>query len=201
MNILCDLDGVLCNTSRRLNAVIKELYNIGPGDVPYTGTHYRIEEEYPQLSEKDVERIFSSETFWESLDSFQLAENFTKQLLEFGEVHIVTARNNSLYGITESWLKLHNIEYTTLTLTKAEDKKDYCKSNNINLVIEDRPRNIRQISKVCTTIGIYWPYNVGKVQVPLKPTYKQAINWIINNFITPVNSPIIKQSSVPICQQ
>ena len=76
------------------------------------------------------------------------------KLKEKNEIYIVTARNeyglpDELYGhmheIVINWLKENNITYDKIVFTEGS-KLPYCLANNIDLMIEDSPRNIQEIS-------------------------------------------------------
>ena len=91
-----------------------------------------------------------------------------KKLKEQGhEIYIITAR---IYTTEESdrgkqmrehvkkWLEENGIYYDKLVFTK-EDKVEDCMQNKIDLMIEDKVRNIKNISKRIPVICYYASYN------------------------------------------
>ncbi len=87
---------------------------------------------------------------------------------EGNEIYIITARSSDLSytDITtdemrnqvKEWLKNNDICYDKLMFT-PEDKVDVCINNNIDLMIEDKPENIINISKHIPVICFNARYN------------------------------------------
>lgn len=88
------------------------------------------------------------------------AKEIIKQLKNDGhEIVIMTARGGTeentlpkdeMQELVKNWLKKNDIYYDEIMFTE-EDKLSYCLDNQIDLIIEDKPRNISMIS---TTIPV-----------------------------------------------
>ena len=101
---------------------------------------------------------------------------------ENNEIYIITNRSSDLSyvenmnkeqmeNIVKNWLKKYNILYDKLIFSNS-DKLDVCIKNNIDIMIEDKPKNILKISTTipvicfnagynenCTGINIYRAYS------------------------------------------
>lgn len=71
-------------------------------------------------------------------------------------IYIITARTkpnfSNPYEITEKFLKENDIVYDELIVGKHE-KKQFCIDNNIDIMIDDEPQNINQISPIIPVIA------------------------------------------------
>lgn len=75
-------------------------------------------------------------------------------------IHIITARNRGMlnpYETTKEYLEKNEIVYDELAIQK--DKKQYCIDNNIDVLIDDEPQNIREVSKIIPVIVFEWVHN------------------------------------------
>ena len=208
---MLDLDQCIANTSR---AVLKEIHakhGIGPGDEPYLGSNFNFEDEYPELSENSIRLIFERPSFWAGIKPFCGAYNFTRQLREFGTIIVATDRRwyPSIDKDTMHWLRNYNLAYNEIYFVKGTEKDEFCKAHKIDLAIEDNPKNIEEISKVCPVITIDWPYNRPKdLLEALRPkghrveTYYQAV-CAIYDLLPEINKSKITypQSRIVICEQ
>ena len=99
----------------------------------------------------------------------RFASEVIKKLKQEGhEIYIITARGHDAYVSEKDkkksnkmlikWLKSNKIKYDRLVFT-GDDKLDYCLGNNIDVMIEDCPKNIRQISKKIPIICMHADYN------------------------------------------
>ena len=61
--------------------------------------------------------------------------------------------------LTKQWLKKQNIQYDKLIFAKNEEKLQQCLENNIDVMIEDCPNNIQNISKKIKVIKFDCQYN------------------------------------------
>ena len=96
------------------------------------------------------------------------ASEVIKKIKDQGnEIYIITARNNGgwnlqlsnkIEDITRNWLKENNIVYDALYFS-AEDKFKICSENKIDLMIEDKPENINNLSKIIPVICFDNIYN------------------------------------------
>lgn len=84
----------------------------------------------------------------------EFAKEVIDILKEDNEIYIITARNEDglpeeLYGfmheMVKGWFKEKEINYDKLIFTQGS-KLPYCLENKIDIMIEDSPRNIKEIS-------------------------------------------------------
>lgn len=170
MNIGIDIDGVLTNLEDFM--------------INY-GTKFCIEENIPiQVTEIKYSEIETfnwtdeqSEKFWNKylaqyvIESKprEFAQEVLKQLQEEGnKIYLITARNEyglppEYYGkmeeLTKKWLEENNIKYEKLLFVKDEEKLAQCLENKVDMMIEDSPNNIINISKQVPVIKYNCQYN------------------------------------------
>ena len=170
MNIGIDIDGVLTNLEDFM--------------INY-GTKFCIEENIPiQVTEIKYGEIETfnwtdeqSEKFWNKylvqyvIESKprEFAQEVLKQLQEDGnKIYLITARNEyglppEYYGkmqeLTKKWLEENNIKYEKLLFVKDEEKLAQCLENKVDMMIEDSPNNIINISKQVPVIKYNCQYN------------------------------------------
>ncbi len=88
---------------------------------------------------------------------------------EGNKIYIITARKNNdewfaeslkknIENITKKWLKDNNIYYDEI-IFDVRDKGKYCKENNIDIMIEDDPINLRKLIDNTNIIIFDYPYN------------------------------------------
>lgn len=170
MNIGIDIDGVLTDLER---ATID------------FGTKMCIEENWPITM--DLSKYWEVEAFgWtsEQADKFwnkylveyvtqSPARRFAKEIIsklrkEGNKIYIITARDESgmppeYYGkmqqLTREWIERYEIEYDKLIFAKDSEKLEKCLENNVDIMIEDSPRNIRNISSKVKVIKFDCQYN------------------------------------------
>lgn len=162
MNIGIDIDGVLTDMGKWiLDYASKYAYenNLGKIINPYS---YDTDKMFCWSNEEDYK-------FWEKylLDyaknekSRVFADEVIKKLSNDGnKIYIITARYLSnletdegklMRKIVINWLKGNNIYYDEIVFTD-EDKREVCINYNIDIMIEDSPENIMQLSKVLPNI-------------------------------------------------
>lgn len=170
MNIGIDIDGVLTDLER--------------ATIDYA-TKMSVEENWPiniNVSEYWEVKTFNwtekqADKFWnkylvpyvqESKSRAFASEIIEKLKKEQNKVYIITARDESgmppeHYGkmqeLTKQWLKKQNIQYDKLIFAKNEEKLQQCLENNIDVMIEDCPNNIQNISKKIKVIKFDCQYN------------------------------------------
>lgn len=169
MKIGIDIDGVLTDS---------EKYIIDYG-VKFCLEHnltYRINEK-----EYDENKILgiSAENgfkFWNEYLKYYItkysprenAAEVIKKLKEEGhEIYLITARNEwgfkaddcgKMKEYTAQWLKEQNIMYDKIIFTEGS-KTPYCKGNYIDVMIEDSPKNIKELSEKLPVFCYNNPYN------------------------------------------
>lgn len=159
MKIGIDIDGVLTDISK--------FY------LDY-GAKFAFESNMETIANPDgyeIEEILNLEegshkAFWEEYDNYYTKKIYTREFAseiihelksEGHEIHLITARNEKEEEWTKNWLKENNIYYDKLTFT--DKKVEYCKNNNIDLMIEDNTNNILEISKLIPVICFDNRYN------------------------------------------
>lgn len=170
MNIGIDIDGVLTDLER---------------ETIDFGTKMCIEENWPITI--DLSKYWEVEAFgWtsEQADKFwnkylveyvtqSPARRFAKEIIsklreEGNNIYIITARDENgmppeYYGkmqqLTREWLERYEIEYDKLIFAKDSEKLEKCLENNVDIMIEDSPRNIRNISSKVKVIKFDCQYN------------------------------------------
>lgn len=84
------------------------------------------------------------------------------------EIYLITARNdyglpiedkNKMPEFTKKWLEDNKIYYDKLVFKPDSEKLDYCLENAIDVMIEDSPNNIINISKQVPVICYNCEYN------------------------------------------
>lgn len=94
------------------------------------------------------------------------AQEVISRLKENNEIYIITARDEygmpeDAYGkmqeLTKEWLNKNNIQYDRLIFT--QEKLKTCKENKIDIMIDDSPKNIWEVSKEIKTFCYDNPYN------------------------------------------
>lgn len=87
---------------------------------------------------------------------------------EGNNIYIITARDESglppeAYGkmqkLTKEWLRKNNISYNKLIFAANEEKLQKCIDNEVDVMIEDSPNNIINISSKIPVIKYYCRYN------------------------------------------
>ena len=170
MNIGIDIDGVLTDLEK---AIID------------FGTKMSVEEKWP--IKIDVSKYWEVEALeWtqEQADKFcnkYLVEYvleskprmFSEEIIEMlkkeeNNIYIITARNEygmppEYYGkmqeLTREWLKNQDIKYDKLIFARDSEKLHQCIENNVEIMIEDSPNNIEDISKKIKVIKFDCQYN------------------------------------------
>jgi len=87
---------------------------------------------------------------------FNVKEVLNKLRQEGHKIIFITVRNdrecggdNEAYRLTEEWLKKYEIPYDELNVDVL-DKKKFCKENNIEVFMDDSPKNVLAVK----TLGI-----------------------------------------------
>ena len=170
MNIGIDIDGVLTDLEK---AIID------------FGTKMSVEEKWP--IKIDVSKYWEVEAlewtqeqadkFWNKYLVEYVVERkprmFSEEIIEMlkkeeNNIYIITARNEygmppEYYGkmqeLTREWLKNQDIKYDKLIFARDSEKLHQCIENNVEIMIEDSPNNIEDISKKIKVIKFDCQYN------------------------------------------
>ena len=105
------------------------------------------------------------------------AKIFAKEVInklkqENNEIYIITARYNNdkwfseklkqdVEGVTKRWLKDNGIYYDML-LFGVKNKGEICEKNQIDIMIEDDPKNLRDLNGKTKVMVFDYPYNRNK---------------------------------------
>ena len=114
--------------------------------------------------------------FWNQYLEYYLTEGSPRSMAvevinklkeEGNEIYIVTARNkwglpkdkvNKMKEYTEKWLKKNKIKYDKIIFAEGS-KVPYVIGNYIDIMIEDEPRNVKNIAKKIPVLCYYNTYN------------------------------------------
>lgn len=155
MRIGIDIDGVLTDLA-------KFVTDYGTKFCYENNIDYKIKtDEYDEAKALGIS-YEKAEKFWNKYLPYyaieyeprEFASDVISKLKEKNEIYIITARNE--YGFTEEyygkmqeivkkWLKDKNIIYDKIIFTEG-NKLPYCIENNIDILIEDSPKNIIDVS-------------------------------------------------------
>ena len=173
MNIGIDLDGVLTNYRQFAIEKGQEYCKKNGKEKLLNPEAYYINDMYNWNKETELD-------FW-SKNIFLYAENNPvilgapeniKKLKEDGNtIFIITARifaspdtecsdeiKEKMRKTVKNWLYKNIIEYDYLVFSRENKTKDI-KENNIDIMVEDSPNNLKQLSKLTKMICVDWPYN------------------------------------------
>ena len=171
MNIGIDIDGVLQNVGDFIFDYGSKYCFDKNINFNITGSEY---------NEKDIFGISSKEAekFWKTylvqyVTSYKprdFAVEVIKKLKENNNnIYIITARNEyglpddeegNMQKLTKEWIEKNKIYYDELIFT-SEDKRKVCKENKIDIMIEDSPTNVRELSEIIRVFCYDKPYNRG----------------------------------------
>lgn len=168
MRIGIDIDGVITDIGRFIaDYGIKFCYE--------NNINYTIDEsEYDEMKALGITKK-QTEKFWNAYLEYYAtmypARDFAKEVIKIlkqkNEIYLLTARNEeglppSSYGkmqeMVKKWLEAKNIEYDKLIFTIGS-KLPYCLENNIDIMIDDSPQNIMDISTKVPVLCFNNPYN------------------------------------------
>ena len=170
MRIGIDMDGVLTDLTRFVT-------DYGRKFCYENNIKYRIHpEEYNEASALGVSEE-NTYKFWNKYLPYyateyptrEFASEVIKKLKENNEIYIVTARNEDglpqeLHGkmkeFVNAWLEKNEIQYDEIIYTKGS-KLPFCLDNNIDIMIEDAPMNIKDISTKIPVLCFDNSYNKG----------------------------------------
>ena len=112
------------------------------------------EEEKKYFCDNILEEVFLK------VEPKENAQKIIQQLKqEKHKIYIITARTKAKnsYELTLKTLQKYNIPYDELVIQK--DKKQYCIDNHIDVLIDDEPQNITEVSKIIPVIVFEWTHN------------------------------------------
>lgn len=175
MNIGIDLDGVLTNYRKfTIEQGQKYCKELGKGEVINPEAYYSTDM-FNWDKETDLD-FWTKNIFIYAKEnpSIQGASEKIKKLKEEGHtIFIITARmfaspesscseevREKMKKTVKEWLAKNEIVYDYIIFS-SEDKSKYIIENNIDVMIEDSPNNLKNLSKLTKMICVDWPYNKG----------------------------------------
>ena len=170
MRIGIDIDGVLTDLESFMinygtKFCVEEKLPIEIKEIKYN------EKETFNLTDQQVEKFWNKcfvKYLKESNPREFVVEILNKLQEEGNDIYLITARNEEglppeYYGkmqeLTKTWLQNNNIKYKKLIFAKDEEKILHCIENQIDIMIEDSPKNIESISKQLPVIKYNCQYN------------------------------------------
>lgn len=172
MRIGIDIDGVLTNMEQFIIDYLSKYcvenninFNIGTSSYQVSKTFNITSEQENDFWNEYVENYAINEK------ARPFAAEVIKKLKEDGnEIYIITARwltnrdddiGNKMREIVKDWLIKNEIVYDKLIFSKAENERKSQETidNEIDLMIEDNPRNINELSSIVPIICYDAEYN------------------------------------------
>lgn len=166
MRIGIDIDGVLTDVFNYIKKSGEEFFNKNIVDE----TAYYVKDEFKIT---DAE----SSLYWKAymLDYAKnepprknASEIISKLKNEGNQIYIVTTRcrdlsycnvsSTEMEDIVRNWFKENNIYYDKIVFSKGDKKQD-CIDNNIDILIDDKPKNLVETSTIIPVICFDAPYN------------------------------------------
>ncbi|MCI8700435.1 MAG: hypothetical protein HFJ47_03730 [Clostridia bacterium] len=168
MKIGIDIDGVL--TDEHMYIIDKGTEFFYKNNIPYK-IHKDIydSKEIFEVSEKEYNNFWEENIFeYSKCISIRpfASEIINKLKKDNNEIHIITSRSFTTYenkykdlmqSIVKQWLNKNEVKYDNIIFSKT--KLAICKELKINVMIEDKPENIEEISKYIPVICYDHPYN------------------------------------------
>ena len=170
MRIGIDVDGVLTDIERYMwDYGAKYLMELGE-EICIDHTQYYSSDVFGWDANRDKlywDEIF--EDYSKQVDIRRFASDMIRKLKKDGhEIYIITARGRvgevtekekkKSNKMLEKWLKVNKVKYDKLIFTN-EDKLSTCLENEIEVMIEDSPNNIKQLSKKIPILCMHSSYN------------------------------------------
>ena len=156
VNVLCDVDGILCNFYKSFASYLNEIYdaNLDPDIEP---TNYNFKEWGPNLKNIDLNKatvdwIMKNRGFLKA-PIYDGAIEFVEELNKICNVSVVTARVgdwkqyfteaviDTIKNDTIQWFKNNNFPVKEIIF--EHKKVDYCRNNAIPILIEDKLETVK----------------------------------------------------------
>ena len=170
MNIGIDIDGVLVDLEKFELTYGTELCVDNGWNIKINLEKYLDTEKF-NWTEEQENKFWNKylEKYVTESEPREYAREIIKKLKEEGNnIYIITARNEEglpaeAYGkmqqFTKTWLDKNNIMYDKLIFAPDDEKINQCIENNVDVMIEDSPRNILSISSRIPVIKYNCRYN------------------------------------------
>lgn len=161
MKLAIDLDGVLADAIEIWIPIFQKKFNI-----PIMKNQINSWNFWEQfgLQRNDFEEVFDEA--WKDWKNVEETENNIsekiKQLRNFGQVDLVTARNKKTMGFVNKWLEYKKIQLDNIIVVNANESKavlDY------NIFVDDSPIQVKQIAhseKIALVYNQPWNLHIEK---------------------------------------
>ena len=174
MKIGIDIDGVLTNIEQYGVDYLSKYCVENDIDFNITCSNYNIAKAF-NIEEKYNDVFWSEYIIHYSINekARPFASQVIKMLKEEGhEIYIITARwftnkdteqGKQMREIVKKWLIKNNIQYDKLIFAKAakENKSNEILEHKIDLMIEDNPNNVIELSNIVPVICYHTGYNTN----------------------------------------
>lgn len=170
MNIGIDIDGVLVDLEKFELTYGTKLCVENGWDIKINLERYLDTEKF-NWTEEQENKFWN--TYLEKYVTESKPREFAQEIIrklkeENNKIYIITARNEEglppkSYGkmqeLTKTWLDKNNIMYDKLIFASDDEKINQCIENDIDVMIEDSPKNILSISSKIPVIKYNCRYN------------------------------------------
>lgn len=161
MKIGIDIDGTI-NDFVHVLREFADIYQQKKGYPPKQRRHYNIDRDYGWTAQETTE-------FWQKYGDAMYAQTKPLPLAvetmqqwwgQKDEIHLITARDAMLEGLTKWWLQKWQIPYTALHMRKKKDAKlQVCQHLGIDYMLEDEPLTAFEIAEFIPVIMMNQYYN------------------------------------------
>lgn len=175
MNIGIDIDGVLTDLHSFMIEVGPEFFKRKPENIygyDFTGMFNVDMNECNACWDKYLD-------YYLSIPPREGAVKVINELHNRGyKIYIITARVDELLEKTTKWLKDNNVYYDYF-FNPGEDKSVCIKENNIDVMVEDSPTNIKDLSKYCKILAMKAKYNehINRENVTYVDNWKEILDY------------------------
>lgn len=166
--IVADIDGCICDFNTGFAKLLKKVNPVPKVDIFDSGfpaiwgwpKHYGYSSEDEDKAWTEVK---NSGMFWRSLYPYVTAWDdleFLQSLSKKHDIYFVTTRpGNTAKDESEQWLIGHGFKRPTVII--SYDKPLFCAAVKANIIIDDKPDNMREANGVETMLFCR-PYNVAE---------------------------------------
>lgn len=154
-----DIDGVICCLLPRLLEKLKEDYNIHIEEKEIN--QFDLSEQFG-FSQSAIAEILQVSSFYKELPTVSGASFGLTSLQKRFDIIYITARNDVHAFVTKQWIYRNGFPLGDV-FCSARDKGSFAKKLGINLFIDDRYKNVIELSEECYKVYLYdRSYNSGR---------------------------------------
>ena len=171
MNIGIDVDGVIQNVYKFINEEGIRYCKHNNLDVKIDNNAFYIQDIFGWNKETTRDFWLKNQFVYakEGEAIPKASENIKKLKQDGHKIIIITSRSivdkdlhkelfDEMKNQVREWLNKNKIIYDNIVFAGA-DKSNNIIENNINIMIEDSPKNLEQLSEITKMICVDWPYN------------------------------------------